>query len=185
MTREEYKIKLREFNSTEKYKSELILLVDLLHCTPNKKILDYGCGLGTAVRYINENTQSNCFGYDVRNCRETDDPYLFRNEYFFKFQSVFFMHSIAHIPDVAQKLQELKMLLSIGANIYVITPNKHWLREINGKEYVPDPTVINHFSSIELQNLFIDNGFKIDLSGQFGSILNNQHERLFLKASYE
>ena len=46
--------------------------------------------------------------------------------------------------------------------------------------YVPDPTVIDHFTSIELRDLFINNGFSIEMEGQFGQVCNNVNERLFI-----
>lgn len=184
MDKEKYKQRLISFNNTPKYRSEVDFLCRLITPSPNEKILDYGCGLGRTVYHINETSKANCFGYDVSNYRENDDQYLFRSEYFFKFQKVFFMHSIAHIPEIDQKLQVLKDLLHDEAKIYVITPNKLWLKELMWRgDYIPDPTVINHFSAQELEELFYKNGYQVVNSGLLGSVLNNQHERVFLEAT--
>lgn len=181
MNREEYKEKLKQFNSTHKYKCEVNLLVNLMNPRAGEKILDYGCGLGRTVRHINEVTTANCFGYDVRNLREQDDQYFFRDSFHFKFHKVFFMHSLAHIPSIKTKLDQLKEFLYPDSRVYVVTPNRLWIREVNGREYIPDPTVIEHFSSNSLGELFYHCGYEVVNAGQFGDILNNQHERLFIE----
>lgn len=180
--REEYKDKLRQFNSTAKYKTELDFLTRLINPLLGEKILDYGCGLGTAVRHLGTHSGADCFGYDVVNYREKDDLFLFRNQYFFKFSKIFFLHSLAHIPEIEWKLQDLKELLAPEAKVYVITPNKLWIEHINTPEYKPDPTVINHFYPIELEELFKNAGFKIITAGQFGQCTGGVNERLFLEA---
>ena len=179
---QEYKAKLKQFNSTEKYKNELCFLGKLMLCRKGEKVLDYGCGLGTAVNYIREEYDADCFGYDVVNYREVDDVSLYRSQYFFKFNKVFFLHSIAHVPEIDRKLYDLKELLLPEAKIYVITLNKLWIEHINTPEYKPDLTVINHFYPIELEELFKNAGFKIITSGQFGQRTGNVNERLFLEA---
>lgn len=184
MTVPEYKEKLVQFNSTPKYKAEIELLLRLMDIREGQKIMDYGCGLGRTVHRINQDTKAQCYGYDIRNFREVDSDFYFRTEYFFKFHKIYFMHSIAHLPDLSQKLDDLKQFLRDGARVYVITPNKLWLNEVKKYVYIPDPTVINHFSAAELQDVFTEHGFKIINCAQFGSIQNNQHERIYLEAEW-
>lgn len=157
---------------------------------PKEKILDYGCGLGTAVRHIRDIYGSMCFGYDVNNYRDQDDVCIFKSDYFFKFDKVFFMHSIAHLPDVEEKLEKLKELLNPEAKVYVITPNGEWVihQDNQASDYKPDTTVIQHFYLTDLENLFLKAGFKVTLSGQFGSVTDSYkgqyiNERLFLEAN--
>jgi hypothetical protein len=91
------------------------------------------------------------------------------------------MHSLAHIPDPPlQKLKDQFMLP--GGRVVVITPNKAWLDSQDKTNYTPDPTVIKHYTLPELQQLFIDAGFKIKISGEFGIYPKNS-ERLFLVAA--
>lgn len=186
MDRELYKERLRAFNATPKYKAELDFLLKLVAPIKGNKVLDYGCGLGTAVHYFNANMLiSHCFGYDVRNYRDQDDEFLFRQSFSFKFDKVFFLHSIAHIPDIYDKLEELKTLLNPGAKIYVITPNKIWLDAVTTPGYVPDPTVIKHFDLNDLRTLFSSAKYNVINSGQFGTLNNWVNERIFLEAQYE
>lgn len=183
MTREEYKKKLVEFNSTPKYRSEVDLLLRIMNPSPHEKILDYGCGLGRTVRQLNALSKAEVFGFDVRDFTEEPSPYMFRDNFHFKFHKIYFMHSIAHVPNIEYILNTLieTWLWSFG-KVYVVTPNRLWLDSVKNKDYIPDPTVIKHFSASELKQLFIDAGFKIKNVMQFGAIENNQHERIFLEA---
>lgn len=191
MDKGQYKQRLRAFNSTPKYKSELDFLCRLMSPRKGEKILDYGCGQGTAVRYINDNYGDDiCFGYDVNNYRDKDDLYLFRSEYFFKFSKVFFLHSIAHVHDINVKLIALKELLLPEAKVYVVTPNGEWVNIMDNQteNYKPDPTVIQHHYLTDIENLFTNAGFKINISGQFGATTDSYkgqyiNERLFLEAT--
>jgi 2-polyprenyl-3-methyl-5-hydroxy-6-metoxy-1,4-benzoquinol methylase len=182
--RDEYKLKLIAFNNTPKYVAECDYLIESMGNIAGKKILDYGCGTGELVRKINGIIGTGCFGYDVRNFRTVDDPAIFRESYFFKFHVVYFMHSIAHIPDLPEKLHVLKTLLHPDAKIYVITPNKLWINQIKWPDYIPDSTVIDHFTPITLAHVFIESGFKINLNTQFGEQIGDEHERLFLECQF-
>lgn len=183
--REEYKKKLQEFNSTEKYKLERDFLINILQPQRGERILDYGTGLGRMVYHLNDTFGTSCYGYDLINLREKDCQFWFRNSYHFKFHKVFFMHSIAHIPDIEYKLLMLRQnLLEPEAKIYVITPNKIWIEnQETPKNYIPDNTVVQHFNLGQLKKLFIDGGFKIIMCGQFGELSATHNERLFLEAT--
>jgi 2-polyprenyl-3-methyl-5-hydroxy-6-metoxy-1,4-benzoquinol methylase len=179
----EYKDKLIRFNVNEKYRNELYFLESLLMPISGKRVLDYGCGIGTAVEYFR--TQGlQVYGYDRFNYSHIQ-PEWFVVETALKFDSVYFMHSIAHIDAVDYKLQNLKELLNDRAEIVVITPNESWLMEQDKSGYTPDPTVVSHFTSERLVDLFTRNGYKVTAHGQFGKVTNGYNERLFLKAKYE
>lgn len=184
MNRDNYKQRLAAFNETEKYKSERDFALRLLNPQKDERILDYGTGLGRMVYYLNEHFGCSAYGYDVHNFREKDDSFLFRREFFFKFQKVLFMHSLAHVENIESRLCYLRDNMEHGGQVLVITPNNDWLRMIEtARQYVADPTLIAHFTSTELKNLFVGCGFKVTNSGQFGAIKNGQHERLFLQAT--
>lgn len=186
MNIEAYKKKLSDFNNTVKYVEERGMLISLLDLNAGDKVLDYGCGLGRNVHYVNDLAMgAKCFGYDYYNLVEEVNDHLFRQSYHFKFDKVFFMHSLAHIPDVEGKLMFLReTMLNPSAIISVITPNKDWLSLIErAKDYVADETVICHFTQQELERLFVHSGFKVLEIGQVGTEKGDQKERLFLKAT--
>ena len=177
----EYADKLKGFNSTTKYRKELYFLEYILNPNKGDVILDYGCGIGTAVYYFRL-MEYDVWGYDRFNYVSRKH---IRNEYNFKFNKVYFMHSLAHIEDLETKLDKLKWLLQPGAEITVITPNLDWLKAKGAKNYKPDTTVIQHFDMNSLKKVFTDNGFSLILCGQFGENINGFNERLFIKVKYE
>lgn len=191
--KDQYKERLRAFNSTPKYKAEMDFLIRLMQPGRGEKILDYGCGLGTIVNHINSNTDAKCYGYDVRNYWEQDDnSFYYRENYFFKFHKVFFFHSIAHIPNINEKLIALKELLLPDAKVYVITPNSQWLEHNPPPHsYEYDKTVLKHFNQSELITLFRKAGYNVDKMqhGGFGNCIGTTlgcyyvNERLFLEAT--
>lgn len=176
---EEYKEKLRGFNATPKYKKEMNFLGKLLDIRVGDKLLDYGCGLGNTMHYMAVKYSIRAFGFDVNPYYE-GDPFYFKDSLFFVVDRVYFMHSLAHIADPPLKKLKDKFLTNDG-KIVVITPNREWLDKQDKTNYTPDPTVVKHFSLAELQQLFIDAGFSIEISGEFGVYPNN-NERLFLVA---
>lgn len=185
MNTEDYKRKLNEFNSTERYKSELEFLFKIISPSIKEKILDIGCGTGYAVRKIRERYLCDAFGYDKNNYREDDDEFLFRSQYYFHFDKAYFMHSFAHINNPVHFLNyTMPQILYTGAHIYIITPNAEYLNENKKQGYIPDPTVVRHYELSELCNTVMEAGYKVVQAGQFGEYKNGINERLFLIAKW-
>lgn len=172
-----YAEKLKAFNSTEKYKAELDFLIRLLgrDLDASDYVLDYGCGLGAAMVAVKIETFVNVMGYDTT---QFIDGFTYSNPKAEEYQTVYFMHSLAHIENVQEVLKEL-----MTDNVVVITPNAEWMDLNKNDHYVPDPTVVKHFSQIDLIELFESAGYKVDMCGQFGEPFGGQNERLFLSAS--
>ena len=175
MNSSEYAQKLYRFNFTEKYTSELEFMSGLLRPSLSEVIVDYGCGLGTAVHYFNKEHGCDVFGYDVNDYWEGD-----RSRSIKKVtegcDKVFFMHSLAHIVDAENVISSLKEL---GVKeVHVITPNGIWLSIQGNKNYTADDTVIEHYTAHTLERLF--DGCKIIQQGQFGKRDAGMHERLFI-----
>ncbi len=171
-----YKDKLVEFNSTEKYERELLFLKGLL--PRNGRVLDYGCGTGFAADVLDKG-HHDVDGFDVSPVSDWDkfvtDPFQF-------YDAVYFMHSLAHIQDPEKVLKEQRHWLLKDARIIVITPNLDWINSKGQSGYNPDETVVQHFCQLRLEQLFIKSGYTIEQSGQFGQRLGPHNERLFLVA---
>ncbi len=174
----DYRNKLKQWNSTEKYKEEIWFLEQLVRPRPKDIILDYGCGLGTATKLIN--CFSKCRGYDVTDYME--DAFLKDTELTEDYNKIFFNHVIAHIPNPKEVLTNLRSRYP-KAQITVITPNAYWLMLQSNKDYKPDPTVIQHYTQTQLKELFESVGYKVTLIGQFGEEKTGVNERIFLQAS--
>lgn len=179
MNSEEYAEKLQRFNATQKYRAEIDFLLGLF---PKKSdfILDYGCGLGTAVNYINTKTINFARGYDIK---QYNPDFEYVERVVDKYDVIYFMHSFAHIHYIGQELVRLKANLRDGGVVVVITPNKEWLQSSSNPDYIPDPTVFRHYTQQELHKLFVSCGYEVKQAGQFGIMRDNINERLFIVAS--
>jgi len=185
MYSKDYSKKLFEWNNSEQYKSEIDFLNSLLQIQPSNKILDYGCGIGTAIKMLSEkHPQAQVYGFDVNRFdgRVVDDFYI-RSEFYFQFDRIYFMHSLAHIPDVVGMLGRLFDFQKPQAKVVVITPNYDWLWLKNGmKEVKTDKTVIRHFTLKSLKDTFLEAGYEIEMAGMYGHLMGQEAERLYLVA---
>ena len=174
-----YAEKLKQFNSTEKYKKELEFLKGLIKMYSvgnqyvNDPILDYGCGNGDAVQYLNS-CNYGAYGFDKV---KHNDIFNYKKDTNDHYDIVYFLHSFAHIENIKDVLIDL-----VCKKIIVITPNKEWLKLNQSDTYKPDTTVVNHYSELELIDLFESLGFEVELCGTFGQCTGNHGERLFLIA---
>ncbi|QQS35537.1 MAG: class I SAM-dependent methyltransferase [Ignavibacteriales bacterium] len=180
-----YTERLIRFNSSEKYKKEMEFLFDLIKPREGQRILDYGCGTGTLINFIKEKCNVEISGFDVQYLGTGEIPDWYINNLSDSYDTVYFMHSLAHIVDAESVLEKVKKYLKVSGKIVVITPNRMWDIEMKplSKNYNPDTTVVKHFTPEELEVFFTDSGFKIELSGQFGKLLNGYNERIFLVAT--
>lgn len=191
----EYKEKLRQFNSTDRYKKELKFLSHLLRGQNIRgKVLDYGCGLGTAIHFMTNNfPEFTTKGFDVT---DYSDPALVNrtqiiDDSWYQFDAAYFMHSLAHIPDVKKVLSRfVSQHIKRNGKIIVITPNKSFidsLKSVSTKNnYIPDPTVVEHFDVESLFILMESCNLTVETIGTFGDeTASGSHlNRVFCVATY-
>lgn len=186
MENKSYLDKLKSFSSTDKYLIEQNFLFNLmLPINENENILDYGCGVGTNIRYLQKKTSAQIFGYDIEKYIDSDLENNFIYNVKGLYKKIIFQHSIAHIQNIKDVLAKLKENLVEQGEIIIITPNKEfdeYHKKIKNVGYVPDITVQKHYNSQELVELFISSGYKIKIAGTFGKLIENIHERCFLIA---
>lgn len=177
-----YRDKLIAFNSTAKYQEELIFLHGLLEPKIGEKILDFGCGIGTAVNYIS-GSGAEVLGHDQVQYMNPM-PNWFRGSIYFDFDKVYFMHSFAHIQKPDYVMGGLNRFLKESGRVVVITPNRSFIENTLNEKYVKDPTVVEHYSLKDLTDLFVRHNFKVISSGSFGEVSSqgNHNERIFLVA---
>lgn len=181
-----YLERLKSFSSSDKYRIELNFLFSLMSPINEKeRILDYGCGTGTTIRFLQKSTEAEIFGYDIEKYIEDDLVQAFLYDVEGMFDKIIFQHSLAHIPNIRDILINLQNNIVEKGKIFLITPNKEfddYYKKIRNKNYLPDLTVFKHYTSQELIDLFHSCGYKIQISGTFGKVENNIHERCFLVA---
>lgn len=171
-----YKEKLIAWNSTDKYKRELDFLYGLINPKSGELILDFGCGIMTAINYFNSKAITFFYGYDVEEYGEQEDYHLYDREISRKYDTIYLMHSLAHIKDPVKTLRALRTNLSDGGKVVIVTPNLEWL----DKGYRGDSTVVRHYDIVTLSLLVQEAGYKVELSGQFGDTRGIINERIFV-----
>jgi len=171
-----YKEKLIAWNSTPKYKKELDFLYHLLDVKYGQTILDFGCGLMTAINNFSARGEAFFYGYDIEQYAEREDEHLYDKELIKKYNTIYLNHSIAHIKDAVGALMFLRMNLLDGGKVVIVTPNWEWM----DKGYNEDTTVIRHYDIETLSTLIVEAGYQIDQVGQFGQVRKDihQHNRL-------
>lgn len=182
---ENYKLKLKNFNSTEKYKREMQMLYRLICPLPNEKIVDIGCGIGTCIRSFSEQLpQAQWLGYDV------NKMYIGAlNKIPYNIDKAYFMHSFSHIKELTKLLVEIHDKLNEKGEIIIVTPNPEWIWKNHDANYKPDETVVEHYSINQLKEI-LSSLFEIVLIGQFDSDnkriplfgKDTLNERIFIKA---
>jgi 2-polyprenyl-3-methyl-5-hydroxy-6-metoxy-1,4-benzoquinol methylase len=186
MESKSYLDRLKTFSSTDKYLLEQNFLFNLmLPIYENENILDYGCGVGTNIRYLQKRTSAQIFGYDIERYIDSDLENNFIYNVKGLYNKIIFQHSIAHIQNIKDVLAKLKENLVEKGEIIIITPNKEfdeYYKKIKNVGYVPDITVKKHYNSQELVELFLSCGYNIKIAGTFGKLIENIHERCFLIA---
>jgi hypothetical protein len=169
----DYKEKLKEWNSTEKYKNEILFLNKLL--PEPKYALDYGCGRGVCAYVIGAD------GYDINDYNECLRSFEYHNSLPDNdYTDVYFMHSFSHISNPKEVLAEIKSKYP-KAIITIITPNKDWISKQNNPDYIPDTTVYKHYTQKELKEILKSCGYLVTLYGQFGEEVDRINERLFIQ----
>lgn len=160
-------------------------MIDMINPTKGDKILDYGCGTGYMMSCIDLDSDCQVYGYDKNNYNRYVRNIQIKKSYSFQFDKIYFMHSIAHLRDVRSHLKNIREnFLKETGFIYILTPNKLWTDLVNKKDYIPDPTVVEHFCPGELDLILQDIGYHICFSGQLGDVKGMHNERIFIKATY-
>lgn len=177
----DYIKKLVKFNSTKKYEREMRFMKKLVNPRKHELILDYGCGLGTLVNYLNKKTEAIVHGYDKKNYTKNKRNW-FRTSLGTGYDKICLMHSLGHFEDSIGELLKIKECLANHGKVYVITPNKNYCDRIDNKNYILDPTLVQHFTPKSLEVLFTELDFEILMQGSFGETIEGHHERLFLEA---
>ncbi|MFZ4590408.1 MAG: class I SAM-dependent methyltransferase [Ignavibacteria bacterium] len=190
MNEELYKDKLIRFNSSEKYEKELDILLMLLDANSDDIILDVGCGIGTAGKFLSEHTNCQVIGYDVHKYIDANEITFYNSlQKIIKdkliFSKIYFMHSFAHILDLEDLLIKIKLMLKHNSEIVIITPNiefdNYYKKNRNTSHYVPDPTVVKHFNINEVRTIMELNGYQTLKVEQFGETIYETDicERIF------
>ena len=90
---------------------------------PSHRILDFGCGGGLFLRFLNSQGYANAVGHDPFVAQYADREPLRQ-----KFDIVYSFGVVEHVPDPRQFFQEQRSLVADSGLVVVATPNADGLR---------------------------------------------------------
>jgi hypothetical protein len=186
----EYSQRLAKFNSTQKYKKELEFLLKLMKPKKSDIIVDYGCGIGTAIEYFLKSSKAEYYGYDIKYLGLSKKPEWFIKDIDLirRFNKVYFLHSFAHIQNLESVLINIKERIDLKGKIYILTPNRcfddYFKSKSKYRNYKPDETVISHFDFDSLKEILLKVNYSVKEIGYFGEKINNKiNERIYAVAN--
>lgn len=155
-----YLDKLKGFNASIKYMREMATMMELMDIQKGELVLDYGAGLGTMRDFLGVHTEGEIYAFDVHKNYYQGEPTAFRNVLHFHLDTIYFMHSIAHIPDPTSVIRNLAdKFMKNDSQIWILTPNENFLDAHEPPEgWKPDTTVIEHFTEDTLQEMIYNAG---------------------------
>ncbi|MBM3632905.1 MAG: class I SAM-dependent methyltransferase [Alphaproteobacteria bacterium] len=131
------------------------------------KILDFGCGAGTAVSALGEQGYQNVYGYDIQNYLNLDIPndpshFFFSSKeietHYNSFDFIFSNQVLEHVTNYSQTLQQIYDLLKPGGICLHFFPSK-W-RIVEPHIFVPfagvfsSKTYLGFWSKLGIRNQF-------------------------------
>lgn len=164
----------------------------LKEISPNKQILDYGCGTGSLLIYLRNNGW-NATGIepspDARRIAEASANggiYESIDDVNEKYELITLWHVLEHIPDLGQTISKLKSHLTPKGKLLIAVPNPtSWESSKYGANWAAYdvPRHLWHFNQTSINLLFRKMGFKLvntipmKLDSLYISILSAKYSR--------
>lgn len=142
-------------------------------------VLDYGCGTGEFVRYLN--TQNlNAIGFEpnpvaFKIASEKDKNNFYSTSDFFdekKFDVITLWHVLEHIPNLFEELARLKNALNPNGKLFIAVPNYESFDAQYYQEYwaaYDVPRHLWHFNQISFSKI----------ADEFGMVIESIHPMIF------
>ena len=175
-----YYARVAAWSGTPRYATEVRALLARLDLPDGARVLDLGCGTGTAIRFL-EARGCQPIGLDrpaawMAACeaqtRVRADgvalPFPPRS-----FDAVLLVHVLSHLDDPPRCLSEAHRVLRPGGRIGLLSPNALFLTALRlsrrgDPAYVPDPTVQRHYTLSHARRMLRRAGFEIETAVRIG-----------------
>lgn len=147
--------------------------------TQGTKVLDYGCGTGEFVRYLNSQNL-NAIGFEpnpvaFKIASEKDENNFYSNSEFLdnqKFDVITLWHVLEHIPNLFEELARLKNALNPNGNLFIAVPNYESFDAQYYQEYWAAYDVPRHLWHFNQTSFF-------KIANEFGMVIESIHPMIF------
>ena len=177
---------IRQYNFYKKYKL-------IQQKSPGIKVLDYGCGTGEFVNYLNKKN-INAFGFEPNPsayeiATKKNKNIIFSSNLFLeheKFDVITLWHVLEHIPDMFKVLERIKNALNPGGKIFIAVPNYESFDAQFYKEFwaaYDVPRHLWHFNQKSISAIMNDFGMIIEsiypmiFDAYYVSMLSEKYKR--------
>jgi ubiquinone/menaquinone biosynthesis C-methylase UbiE len=181
---EAYFARIARWSGLENYAGQLEQLLRLMRLSPSDRVLDVGCGTGTAMRLIQKIIGTEIHGVDpsaaawphlegLNRIRGNAESLPFENA---SFDAVLMLHVLGHVDDPARSLLEASRVLKPSGKLGIITPNSRFvrmLRPFNRLGLIShrvDPTIIRYYSSGALVRALEQAGLEVRYCVHIGDL---------------
>jgi SAM-dependent methyltransferase len=168
--------------------------------TTDRSILDYGCGTGALIEYL-QNYNWNVAGYEPNNSENLThkNVLIFKDKTEIKgrYNLITMWHVLEHVPEPAQTLEEIKPFIKENGKLIIAVPNPKSYDALHYKEQwaaYDVPRHLYHFNKNSLEQLLHNKGYTIEkilpmkFDAYYVSLLSEQYKGAgllkFIKAFY-
>jgi ubiquinone/menaquinone biosynthesis C-methylase UbiE len=166
----------------------------------DKSILDYGCGTGALIEYLQKH-KWNVAGYEPNNSENITEKnftiFKDKNEIKGSYSLLTLWHVLEHVPQPEQTLKEIKPFIKENGKLVIAVPNPNSYDAIHYKEIwaaYDVPRHLFHFNKNSMEQLLHNAGYTLEkilpmkFDAFYVSLLSEQYKGVgilkFIKAFY-
>ena len=175
-----YYARVATWSGSPRYAQEMRALLSRLDLPDGARVLDLGCGTGTAMRFLEARGclpvgldrpaawMSACTARARVRADGVALPFAAHS-----FDAVLLVHVLSHLDDPPRCLREAHRVLRPGGRIGLLSPNVLFLTALRlsrrgDPDHVPDPTVRRHYTLSRTRRMLRKAGFEVETATRIG-----------------